>query len=60
MTPADLITALMKVPRGCTLEKNPVGNLSVIDGNRMFAGWVDLQTAELNMTSMLPTEGRVP
>lgn len=57
MTPADLIAALHTVPIGYTLEKNPVGNLSLIDGSRMFAGWIDLRTAEVNLTNMLPTEG---
>ena len=44
----SLIAALSTIPAGCTLVKNPVGNLAIFDQHGDYVGFVDLQTGEVD------------
>jgi hypothetical protein len=46
--PSKLIEALQKVPPGCMVVKNRVGNLAIMrDG--FFVGYIDLRTCEVDL-----------
>lgn len=51
MTPQQLLTAAQEVIDYATdaeLIKNEVGNLSIVDPDRGYIGFVDLRTGEVN------------
>ena len=53
MTAADLRVALDLVQQRdaqAELEKNGIGNLSIISGG-YYVGWIDLRTAEVEWTT---------
>jgi len=49
LTPDKLIAALASVPVRCTLAKNPVGNLAIIDESNTYIGFIDLLTGEVDV-----------
>jgi len=54
LTAEKLISALRGVPEDCTLNKNQVGNLAIIDKDGFNVGFVDLQIGEVEMIVQEP------
>jgi len=50
LTPFALMTALATIPQGCTLVKNEVGNLAILDTDGVYIGFVDLTTGEVDLS----------
>lgn len=55
-TPARLIDALQRVPDGIRLVKNDVGNLSLVDENGEFVGYIALEMSGDNDPLKMLTE----